>query len=304
VRATDDMNVLVEMVQEDPSVEPELAAEVDRITEELAEFELKAMMSGKQDSCNALVRIQAGAGGTDACDFAQMLARMYFRWAERRGYKVELIDEVLNEVAGYQSVEFRIVGDYSYGWMQSETGVHRLVRISRFGDGGTRQTSFAAVDILPDFEDNIEIEVKDGDLIMQTFCSGGPGGQHQNKTQSGVRLIHKPTNVRGESRTERSQGKNYDNALNLIKARLFAIEEAKRTGDIASRYDSKGEVSFGSQIRSYVMQPYTLAREERDGIDVKIPAVNSVFDGEIDVFMKAYLKWKTERMHRQAANKA
>ena len=223
---------------------------------------------------------------------------MYMRWAEKKGFDFELTDEVPNIEAGFQSVEFRIVGPYAYGLLQSEIGVHRLVRISPFGSGDTRQTSFVAVDVLPEIDDVIEIVVKKDDLIKQTFTSGGPGGQHQNKTQSGVRLIHVPTGVRGESRTDKSQPKNYENALRLIKARLYAIEEQKRTGDLEKRYDAKGEVAFGSQIRSYVMQPYTLVRDERDGIDVKIPAVAAVLDGDIEPFIQGYLKWKTEKMHK------
>jgi peptide chain release factor 2 len=178
------------------------------------------------------------------------------------------------------------------------------VRISPFGSGDTRQTSFVAVDVLPEIDDDIEIEVKDCDLEMQTFCTGGPGGQHQNKTQSGVRLIHKPTNVRAESRTDKSQHKNYDNALKLLKARLYAIEEQKRFGDLEKRYDAKGEIAFGSQIRSYVLQPYTLVREERPGIDMKTPAVMQVLDGDLDQFLEAYLRFKVEKVNQVAAKKA
>jgi peptide chain release factor 2 len=297
--ATADLEALAELAEEDGSLEPELAAEVERIEMLLDAFELKAMMSGKNDANNALVRIQAGAGGTDACDWAEILRRMYTRWAERHGFAVELQDEVPNEEAGIQSCTFRVVGDYAYGYLQSEIGVHRLVRISPFGSGDTRQTSFAAVDVLPELEDDIEIEIKDVDLEIQTFASGGPGGQHQNKTQSGVRLIHTPTGVRAESRTERSQHKNRDNAMKLLKARLYAIEEQKRLGDVEKRYDAKGEVAFGSQIRSYVLQPYTLVRDERAGIDVKTPAVMHVLDGDLDEFMQAYLRWKTERTHKK-----
>src|SRR5262245_3433964 len=300
VSATGDLQALAELTEEDGSLEGELTGEVGRIGHLLDEFELKAMMSGPQDASNAIVRIQAGAGGTDACDWAQMLLRMYTRWAERHGFAVELQDEVPNEEAGLQSCVFRVVGDYAYGYLQSEVGVHRLVRISPFGSGDTRQTSFAAVDVLPELNDDIEIVIRDVDLEVQTFSAGGPGGQHQNKTQSGVRLIHIPTGVRAESRTERSQHKNKDNCMRLLKARLYAIEEQKRLGDIEKRYDSKGEVAFGSQIRSYVLQPYTLVRDERDGIDVKTPAVLSVLDGDLDEFMQAYLRWKTERQHRRS----
>ena len=176
--------------------------------------------------------------------------------------------------------------------------MHRLVRISPFGSGDTRQTSFAAVDVLPELDETIEIEIKDDDYIKQTFSAGGPGGQHQNKTQSGVRLIHK-SGVRAESRTERSQHKNHDNCLKMLKARLYAIEEQKRLGDVLQRYDAKGEIAFGSQIRSYVLQPYTLVRDERAGIDVKTPAVMQVLDGDLDEFMHAYLRYMTARRNKK-----
>jgi len=294
-----DLQALAELAEEDGSLEPDLLSELDKIGVLYAGFELQAMMSGRHDANNALISIKPGAGGTDACDWAETMMRMYTRWGQRHGMTIEVQDVAPNEEAGVQSVTIRIVGDYAYGFLQSEVGVHRLVRISPFGSGDTRQTSFAAVEVLPELDDTIEIEVKDKDLELQTFCSGGPGGQHQNKTQSGVRLIHIPTNVRAESRTERSQHKNYDNALKLLKSRLYAIEERKRLGDIEKRYDSKGEIAFGSQIRSYIMQPYTLVRDERDGIDVKTPQVLHVLDGELDPFMHAYLRWKTERANKK-----
>jgi peptide chain release factor 2 len=296
--ALNDINALAELSEEDPSLEPELTGEVDRAVNLFDRFELMAMMSGKQDSANAIVSLKPGAGGTDACDFAETMYRMYGRWAQRHGFDVEEQDLEPNLEAGIQSVTFRIKGEYAYGYMQSEIGVHRLVRISPFGSGDTRQTSFVAVDVVPELADDIQIEVKESELEMQTFCSGGPGGQHQNKTQSGVRLIHK-SGVRAESRTERSQHKNYDNALKLLKARLYAIEEQKRTGDLEKRYDAKGEIAFGSQIRSYVLQPYTLVRDERPGIEVKTPQVMQVLDGDLDEFMHAYLRHKTERQHKK-----
>jgi peptide chain release factor 2 len=293
-----DVTALAELSEEDPTLEPELTGEVDRAAGLFEKFELMAMMSGKQDAANALVSIKPGAGGTDACDFAQTLYRMYMRWAQRHGFGVEEQDLEPNQEAGIQSVTFKVIGEYAYGYLQSEIGVHRLVRISPFGSGDTRQTSFAAVDVVPELDNDIVIEVNESELEMQTFCSGGPGGQHQNKTQSGVRLIHK-SGIRAESRTERSQFKNYDNALKLLKARLYAVEEQKRTGDLEKRYDAKGEIAFGSQIRSYVMQPYTLVRDERPGIEVKTPQVMQVLDGDIDEFMQAYLRHKTERQHKK-----
>jgi peptide chain release factor 2 len=293
-----DIGALVELSEEDPSLEGELTGEVERAVKLFDRFELMAMMSGRNDANNAIVSIKPGAGGTDACDWAEILYRMYTKWAQSHGFTVEEQDIEPNLEAGIQSVTFRVVGEYAYGYMQSEVGVHRLVRISPFGSGDTRQTSFAAVDVVPELDDNIQIEVKESELEMQTFCSGGPGGQHQNKTQSGVRLIHK-SGVRAESRTERSQHKNYDNALKLLKSRLYMIEEQKRLGELANRYDAKGEIAFGSQIRSYVLQPYTLVRDERDGIDVKTPQVMGVLNGDIDEFMQAYLRFKTERTHKK-----
>ena len=302
-KTADDIGTMAELAEEDPAFEEEIAPALDKALGELDAFELKAMMSGKQDGANAVVTIKPGAGGTDACDFAEMLFRMYMRWAQRHGFSVTDVDEEPNLEAGLAMVTFKIVGEYAYGYLQSEIGVHRLVRISPFGSGDTRQTSFAAVDVIPELDDTIEIVIRDIDLETQTFCTGGPGGQHQNKTQSGVRLIHKPTGVRAESRTDKSQHKNKDNAMKLLKARLYAIEEQKRLGDIVNRYDAKGEIAFGSQIRSYVMQPYTLVRDERDGIDVKTPAVNQVLDGDLDEFMHAYLRHKTAKANKTKPKK-
>jgi peptide chain release factor 2 len=296
--AINDVNALAELSEEDPSLESELTGEVDRAANLFDRFELMAMMSGRNDAANAIVTIKPGAGGTDACDWAEILYRMYTKWAQSHGFTVEEQDLEPNLEAGIQFVTFKISGEYAYGYMQSEVGVHRLVRISPFGSGDTRQTSFAAIDVVPELNDDIQIEIKENELEMQTFCSGGPGGQHQNKTQSGVRLIHK-SGVRAESRTERSQHKNYDNALKLLKSRLYMIEEQKRLGELANRYDAKGEIAFGSQIRSYVLQPYTLVRDERDGIDVKTPQVMNVINGDLDQFMQAYLRYKTEKTHKK-----
>ncbi|CAN5175665.1 peptide chain release factor 2 [soil metagenome] len=298
-KSAEDFATMMELAEEDASFESELETELTKALKKFDDFELKAMMSGSQDRCAAIVSIKPGAGGTDACDWAEILYRMYARWAQDHGFTVEETDKEPNLEAGIQSVEFKVIGEYAYGYLQSEIGVHRLVRMSPFGSGDTRQTSFAAVDVVPELDDEIHIEVNEKELEMQTFCSGGPGGQHQNKTQSGVRLIHK-SGVRGESRTERSQPKNYANALALLKSRLYMIEEQKRMGDMEKRYDAKGEIAFGSQIRSYVMQPYTLVRDERDGIDVKVPAIMKVLDGDLDEFMQAYLRHKVAKAHKKA----
>ncbi|MBA4062397.1 MAG: peptide chain release factor 2 [Isosphaera sp.] len=297
--AATELKAMAELAEEDESFEAEMAPALDAAERKYEAFELQAMMSGKHDAASAVVSIKPGAGGTDACDWAEILYRAYARWANRHGFTLEDVDEEPNLEAGLQSVSFKVVGPYAYGYLQSEIGVHRLVRMSPFGSGDTRQTSFAAVDVLPELPDDIEIVIKDGDLEWQHFSTGGPGGQHQNKTQSGARCIHKPTGVRAESRVDKSQHKNKDNALKLLKARLYAIEEQKRMGDVVKHYDAKGEIAFGSQIRSYVMQPYTLVREERDGIDLKTPAIAEVLDGGFDPFMHAFLRHKTAKQNKQ-----
>src|SRR3954469_18129878 len=296
-----DLSTMAELAEEDEGLADELEAELPKAETRFEAFELRAMMSGSQDASNAFLRIQAGAGGTDACDWAQMLLRMYARWAERHGFTVELQDELKNEEAGIQSATVRISGDYAYGYLQGESGVHRLVRISPFGSGDTRQTSFAAVDVTPELDDSINIEIRECDLRRDTFRSGGPGGQHQNKTESGVRYTHIPTGVAAESRTERSQTKNSANAMALLKAKLYKLEEQKRTAAFEKVYDEKGEVAWGNQIRNYVLQPYTLAKDVRTGQDTA--QVHNVLDGEIDPFMQAYLRYKTEKEHKAAKKK-
>ncbi len=296
--AAGEIKTMAELAEEDQTFEAEMEPALVKAEKQYEAFELQAMMSGKHDSCAAVVSIKPGAGGTDACDWAEIMYRAYTRWAQSHGFTIEDVDEEPNLEGGVQSVSFKIVGPYAYGYMQSEIGVHRLVRISPFGSGDTRQTSFAAVDVLPELPDDIEIVVKDADLEWQHFSTGGPGGQHQNKTQSGARCIHKPTGIRAESRVDKSQHKNKDNALKLLKTRLYAIEEQKRMGDVVKHYDAKGEIAFGSQIRSYVFQPYTLVREEREGIDMKTPAVKEVLDGDFDQFMYAFLRHKTARANR------
>jgi len=295
--AVADIGALAELCAEDASLEPELDREIAKTSAKLDAFELKAMLSGPADASNAFLRIQAGAGGTDACDWSQMLLRMYMRWAEKHGFSIEMVDELKNEEAGIQSAQIRIVGDYAYGYLQGESGVHRLVRMSPFGKGDTRQTSFAAVDVTPELDDSIEIEVRECDLRRDTFRSGGPGGQHQNKTESGVRFTHLPTGVAAESRSERSQVKNSANAMALLKAKLYKIEEQKRMAAVEKTYDSKGEVAWGNQIRNYVLQPYTMAKDVR--LDVETPQVMAVLDGDIDRFLEAYLRQKTEKLHRK-----
>jgi len=298
--AAGEIKAMAELAEDDPTFEEEIEPALTKAQAQFDAFELKAMMSGKHDSRSAVVSIKPGAGGTDACDWANILFRAYTRWAERHGFDVpqDEIDIEPNLEAGIQSVTFKIIGPYAYGYMQSEIGVHRLVRMSPFGSGDTRQTSFAAVDVLPEIPDDVEVVIRDVDLEVQTFSTGGPGGQHVNKTQSGVRLIHKPTGIRSECRMGRSQHKNKAEAMRQLQARLEAVEEQKRIGDTVKAYDAKGEIAFGSQIRSYVMQPYTLVRHEREGIEVKTPAINDVLDGDFDQFMHAYLRHKSARLNK------
>jgi peptide chain release factor 2 len=297
--AAGEIRTLVELAEEDDGLEAELARELGPFEKRLADFEMRAMLDGPQDASNAYLRIQAGTGGTEACDWAQMLLRMYARWAEDHGYTVEIADELRNEEAGIRSATLHVVGEYAYGNLQSEAGVHRLVRISPFDANARRQTSFAAVDVMPEIEGTIEIEIRPDDLRRDVFRSGGPGGQHQNKTESGVRFTHIPTGIAAESRSERSQHKNADMALKMLKAKLYRIEEQKRRAEVEKQYDEKGEVAWGYQIRNYVMQPYTLVKDVRT--DVETAQVQKVLDGNLDEFIQAYLRQKAEKRHKKAA---
>ena len=297
-KAKEDMLVMAEFASEDPAMEQELTSSLESFEKRFNQFEFQSMLSGPEDASNAFLRIQAGTGGTDACDFASMLLRMYTRWAEDHGYTVELTDELPNEEAGLRNATLHIQGDYAYGRLQSEVGVHRLVRISPFGSGDKRQTSFCAVDVLPEIVQPT-IEIKPDDVETQTFSCGGPGGQHVNKTQSGVRLIHKPTGLVAESRSERSQHKNKDNCWKMLYAKLFKMEENRRRAEVEKQYDDKGEVAWGNQIRNYVMQPYTLVKDTRNGTETS--QVQKVLDGDIDLFIEAFLKAQAQRKNSKSA---
>jgi len=295
--AVEEVKVMAELAEEDEGIAAELPPALDRLEKQIDELELKAMLDGPQDASNAFLKIQAGTGGTEACDWADMLMRMYIRWAERAGLTAELVDEDRNEEAGIRSATIHVKGDFAFGNLQSETGVHRLVRISPFDANARRQTSFAAVDVMPELDDSIQIEIRSDELRRDTFRSGGPGGQHQNKTESGVRYTHLPTGIAAESRSERSQHKNDANAMKLLKAKLYQVEEQKRKAEVEKMYDEKGEVSWGRQIRNYVMQPYTMVKDQRT--DQQTPQVQSVLDGEIDDFIQAYLRHKAAQRHKQ-----
>jgi peptide chain release factor 2 len=292
-----DLQALAELSEEDATLDTELDSELRGMEKRLGEFEMQAMLSGPADASNAYLKIQAGTGGTEACDWAQMLLRMYARWAEKHGYQAEIIDELRNDEAGIRSATLHVVGDFAFGHLQSEGGVHRLVRISPFDANARRQTSFAAVDVMPEIDGTIEIEIRPDELKRDTFRSGGPGGQHQNKTESGVRYTHLPTGIAAESRSERSQHKNDQMAMSLLKAKMYRIEEQKRRAEVEKLYDEKGEVAWGYQIRNYVMQPYTLVKDVRTGVETA--QVLKVLDGDIDDFIQAFLRYKTEREHRK-----
>jgi peptide chain release factor 2 len=292
VRQADDMAALIELAEEsdDDSLDDDIRRAVTKAQDDFEAFELRSMLSGPNDHCNAYVTVHAGAGGTEACDWAEMLLRMYLMWAESKGFASQITDREDGGAAGIQDATVHIKGDYAYGYLRGEAGVHRLVRISPYDSAGRRQTSFASVDILPEVDETIDIVLRDDELKRDVFRCGGPGGQHQNKTESGVRFTHIPTGVAAESRSERSQHKNNSLALALLKAKLIRLEEEKREADYAKKYDEKGEISFGNQIRSYVLQPYQLVKDLRTSHEVGNP--RAVLDGGLNGFINAFLRWR------------
>ena len=291
----DDLQALMDLALEagDDSLDEDISQAVKSGLDDIESFELQSLLSGPNDHCNAFMTIHPGAGGTEACDWAEMIFRMYTMWAEAHKYKLELVDREAGDVAGIQTVTIAIRGENAYGYLKGESGVHRLVRISPFGSADKRQTSFASVDVLPEIDDKIDIVLKDDELKRDVFRCGGPGGQHQNKTESGVRYTHLPSGVAAESRSERSQHKNDALAYNLLKAKLVRLEEIKREAEFARAYDEKGEISFGSQIRNYVLQPYQLVKDLRTGQESGNP--QAVLDGRIDEFINALLRMRLSK---------
>ena len=293
-KQADDLGALVELADEagDDSFDDEIRSAYAKADNDFEQFELRSMLGGPNDHCSVFLTIHAGAGGTEACDWAEMLLRMYLMWAESKKYATQITDREDGGAAGIQVATIHVKGEYAYGYLKGETGVHRLVRISPYDSAGRRQTSFASIDVLPEIDDTIDIVLRDDELKRDTFRSGGPGGQHQNKTESGVRYTHLPTGVAAESRSERSQHKNDANALAMLKAKLVRREEEKREADFAQKYDEKGEISFGSQIRSYVLQPYQLVKDLRTSHEVGNP--RAVLDGNLDGFIESYLRMRLE----------
>lgn len=275
---------------EDAELEKEAQSKLASVGKAVEEMEFKRMLSGEQDSSNAILSINAGAGGTEACDWAEMLLRMFRMWADKHGYKNEVVEFTPGDEAGFRSVTMTVEGEYAYGYLKAERGVHRLVRISPFDANKRRHTSFASVDVIPDIEDDIEIEVKESDLRIDTYRSSGAGGQHVNKTDSAVRITHLPTGTVAASQQDRSQHRNRDIAMRLLKAKLYELEMAKKMKEKEAYEASKSDIAWGSQIRSYVLHPYRLSKDHRTGVE--IGNVDSVLDGSLDEFIHAFLLGK------------
>jgi peptide chain release factor 2 len=285
----DEAQVYVELAQEgDPDALAELRAKVDAVAQSLDALELQQLLGGEHDGGNAILEIHPGAGGLEAQDWAEMLLRMYLRWAERRGFKAELLELQPGEGAGVKSATIGLEGSYAYGYAKAESGVHRLVRISPFDANARRQTSFASVLVLPDIEEDIEITVRDEDLRVDTYRSSGAGGQHVNKTDSAVRLTHLPTGIVVACQNERSQHKNKAMAMKILKARLYELEQRKQEEKRAAMTKGKTDIGFGHQIRSYVLHPYRMVKDLRTNTEVG--NTDAVLDGDLDVFIDAWLR--------------
>ncbi len=289
-QAHEDILLLIEMAYEenDASVIEELETEIAAFEEKFEETRIRTLLSGEYDKDNAIVTLHAGAGGTESCDWASMLYRMYVRWAERKGFSVQMLDFLDGDVAGLKAVTFQVNGENAYGYLKAEKGVHRLVRISPFNAAGKRQTSFASCDVVPDIEDDIDIEINEDDLKIDTYRASGAGGQHINKTSSAVRITHLPTGIVVQCQNERSQHSNKDKAMQMLKAKLYLLKQQEQADKVSDIRGEIKEIGFGNQIRSYVMQPYTLVKDHRT--NAESGNVQAVLDGAIDIFMNAYLK--------------
>ncbi len=266
----------------------EAAAQIERCERTSGQLELRALLGGVHDACNVYLGIHAGAGGTESCDWAEMLLRMYTRYAERNGFETHVLDVLPGEEAGIKSATVHVVGPYAYGYLKAERGVHRLVRISPFDANKRRHTSFVAVDVAAEVDEAIEIEIEEKDLRIDTFRAGGAGGQHVNKTDSAVRIVHLPTGIVVSCQAERSQHSNRDRCMKMLRARLYEREEDLKRQEMEKFYGEKGEIAWGRQIRSYVLQPYTLVKDHRT--DVEMGNVNAVLDGDINRFIEAFLR--------------
>ena len=286
-----DILELIEMGYEDndPAIIPDIQAELDDFKTKLENMRISTLLSDEYDGYNAIIKINAGAGGTESCDWASMLYRMYTRWAERKGFSIEELDFLDGDEAGIKSVTFQVNGENAYGYMKSEKGVHRLVRISPFNAQGKRQTSFVSVDVMPDIEEDIDIEVKDEDIRIDTYRSSGAGGQHINKTSSAIRITHFPTGIVVTCQNERSQFQNKDKAMQMLKAKLYMLQKEANADKLSDIRGEVKEIGWGNQIRSYVLQPYKMVKDLRTGEETG--NAEGVLDGALDPFINAYLKW-------------
>ena len=287
----DDILTLIDMGYEenDESLIPEIRGELDEFIREFDELRIGTLLSGEYDKNNAILKLNAGAGGTESCDWCGMLYRMYTRWAERKGFTIEVLDYLDGDEAGIKSVTFQVNGLNAYGYLKSEKGVHRLVRISPFNAQGKRQTSFVSLDVMPDIEGDLDVDIDEKDLRIDTYRSSGAGGQHINKTSSAIRITHIPTGTVVQCQNERSQFQNKDKAMQMLKAKLYLLKKEANAEKLSDIRGEVKEIGWGNQIRSYVLQPYTLVKDHRT--DVETGNVEAVLDGGLDIFINGYLKW-------------
>ena len=289
----DDIETMIEMGYEEN--DPELIPEIDQMMKEFVQtyedIRMKTLLSGEYDRNNAIVSLHAGAGGTESCDWAAMLYRMYTRWADKKGFSVEVLDSLDGEEAGIKSITFQVNGENAYGYLKSEKGVHRLVRISPFNAAGKRQTSFVSCDVMPDIEEDVDVEIREEDIRIDTFRSSGAGGQHINKTSSAIRITQFPTGLVVQCQNERSQHMNKDKAMQMLKAKLYLLKQEENAAKAAGIRGEVTDIGWGNQIRSYVMQPYTMVKDHRTGVESG--NVDAVMDGNIDPFINGYLKWQS-----------
>ncbi len=277
---------------QDEEMIPEIRGELDSFIETFEALRISTLLSEEYDKCNAILKLNAGAGGTESCDWcwAGMLYRMYTRWAERKGFSIDVLDFLDGDEAGIKSVTFQVNGENAYGYLKSEKGVHRLVRISPFNAQGKRQTSFVSLDVMPDIEEDLDVEINEDDLRIDTYRSSGAGGQHINKTSSAIRITHIPTGTVVQCQNERSQFQNKDKAMQMLKAKLYMLKQEANAEKLSDIRGEVKEIGWGSQIRSYVMQPYTMVKDHRTNFESG--NVDAVMDGALDGFINAYLKWK------------
>jgi len=298
----DDILTLIDMGYEenDASLIPEIREELDEFIREFDELRIGTLLSGEYDKNNAILKLNAGAGGTESCDWCGMLYRMYTRWAERKGFAIEVLDYLDGDEAGIKSVTFQVNGLNAYGYLKSEKGVHRLVRISPFNAQGKRQTSFVSLDVMPDIEGDLDVDIDEKDLRIDTYRGSGAGGQHINKTSSAIRITHIPTGTVVQCQNERSQFQNKDKAMQMLKAKLYLLKQEANAEKLSDIRGEVKEIGWGNQIRSYVLQPYTLVKDHRT--DVETGNVDAVLDGGLDIFINGYLKWISVQGDKKTEN--